>query len=257
MLSAGCKFVGSHRGVTEPGGELVIAMSQRPPEMTADAGDPAWDGATVIRGLGLALHSPAWDQQPPTTVALLWDRDYLYVRFTSTTSAEPVSPYGTQHDAKHYMGDVVEIFLDPVGDGRQYFEIQQSPAGGILDQNTTLTAAANSDSEGRLLPQVLAKDYWPNLSYDMPGLRNASHYERHGDAWVWIADFALPAKAVLKRVGESNFSPRTLRLNLVRYAHLAHPSDPNHAMIAMNWSPVKWGCPHQSPAAMRTIRLAQ
>jgi len=205
--------------------------------------------------MSLALGSPAEDRPLPTEVRLLWDADYLYIRFTSICETEPYSPFGTTRDAKHYQGDAVEVFLDPVGDGRQYFELQQSPAGGILDQNTLLTAEARYDATGRLVPDLLKRDYWPNLGYEMAGLRNASRVERQGNQYVWIADFALPAKAVLHRMGRDAFAPMSLRLDVLRYHNTGPIEEKTRRLIAMNWKPVTFGCPHQSPGAFGKIEL--
>lgn len=224
------------------------------PRVDADPQDPAWSQPATIDAFTLAKHSNASDKVLPTQVRLLWDKDWLYIRFTST-GPEPYAPFGDTRDALHYQGDVVEVFLDPVGDGRQYFEIQQSPAGGVLDLNTTLTAEARSDKDGRLVAEVLSRDYWPNRSYDMPKLRVASRSVRHADVHVWTADFALPAPEVLKRLGKKRFEPMSLRANLIRYHALDKVGTPGWRLIAMNWSPVKFGCPHQSPAAMGTLEL--
>jgi hypothetical protein len=222
--------------------------------MTGSAADPAWKRAAVISGLSLALNSPPDDQPLATEIRLLWDRDWLYVRFINT-GPEPYSPFGVKRDALHYKGDAVEVFLDPVGDGKQYFEFQQSSAGGILDQNTLLTADAESDANGRLTQAVLQRDYWPNLGFDMPGVRNAVGLSRNGDQHTWIADFAFPAEGILKRTGKKNYEPMTLRINLVRYHWTGPLEDASRKLVAMNWAPVVFGCPHQSPAAMGTIEL--
>lgn len=224
------------------------------PLVTAEADDPAWANASVVNGFTLAKGSKSTDRPLPTEVRLLWDKEWLYIRFTST-GPEPYAPFGTTRDALHYQGDVVEVFIDPTGDGRQYFEIQQSPAGGILDQNTTVTADPKFDADGRLVAEILARNYWPNRSYDMPGLRNASKIVQRGDQFVWTADFAFPAAEVLKRLGKKQFEPMPLRANLIRYHATDKVGTPGWRLIAMNWSPVKFGCPHQSPAAMGTLEL--
>ena len=92
---AGCKTSAMNLKESDPVADFVVAKVTVKPQITATADDIAWQTAPTIPILGLALHSPPEDRPVPTTVAMLWDGDYLYVRFTSTTSAEPVSPYGT------------------------------------------------------------------------------------------------------------------------------------------------------------------
>lgn len=233
---------------------LQVPLAPVPPQVSADPADPAWSGAAAIDHLTLAKGSRPTDSALPTEIRLLWDRDWLYIRFINT-GPEPYAPFGKERDALHFKGDAAEVFIDAVGDGKQWYELQQSPAGGLLDQNTTLTSESLCDANGRLLPIVFNRNYWPNLSYEIAGVRNAASSQQHGDHWVWIADFALPAKSILKRSGLTQYQPMPLRINLIRYHNTAHLNDPANRLIAMNWSTVVFGCPHQSPAAMGTITL--
>ncbi len=233
---------------------VPMAKADAAPKIDANPDDPAWTAAAAVPSLMLARGGSPAMRPLPTEVRLLWNADWLFVRFSSA-GPEPYAPFGTERDAKHYLGDVVEVFLDPVGDGRQYFELQQSPAGGLFDQNTTLTAEAKSGVDGRLVAEVRDRDYWPNPGYEMPDLRIASTSRKQGDQWIWTADFALPAPAVLKRLGKKTYEPMKLRANLVRYHNTGLLDDASRRLIAMNWSPVVWGCPHQSPAAMGTLEL--
>jgi hypothetical protein len=237
--------------------ELRATQPTTAPAVTAAADDPAWAGAPQIDQLTLPFGSKQADQILPTQIAVRWDAEWLYIRFTST-GAMPYSPFGDQRDATHYQGDAVEVFLDPVGDGRQYFELQLSPANGVFDQNTLITTEPKSDSKGRLVGSVLATDYWPNVGYDMKGLRTASRVTGEGAAAVWIADFAIPAEAALRRLGKKQFAEgMALRINFLRYHWTGPKEDTKRKLIPMNWSPVVFGCPHQSPAAMGLVTLVK
>jgi len=93
--------------------------------------DPAWASApwsedfVDIRGAG--------EEPPPfrTRVKLLWDENFLYV------GAELEEPHlwGTleARDAIIYRDDDFEIFLDPDGDGKAYFEIEVNAMGTVFD----------------------------------------------------------------------------------------------------------------------------
>jgi len=253
-LALGCQASPSAESRSPVLSFVVVNHAVTAPLLTADPNDPVWAGAPLIHGFSLSLGSPPKDQVLPTDVRLLWDKDRLYVRFTCL-GPKPESPFGNTHDGKHYQGDAVEVFIDPVGDGRQYFEFQHSAAGGLLDQNTTLTADAESDAKGRLVQRVLQRDYWPNLSYDMADVKVVDSVTPAGEQFMWIADFSFPALGVLKRTGKTTFEPMTLRLNLMRYHWTGPIEQADRKLIATNWSPVTWGCPHQSPAAMGTIEL--
>ncbi|MEM1011592.1 MAG: carbohydrate-binding family 9-like protein [Planctomycetota bacterium] len=189
---------------------------------------------------------------PKTEVRLLWDPEFLYVRFVSFDD-EPFSPHGQQRDAPHYQGDVVEVFVDGVGDSRQWYELQVNPDGGVLDLNTVLSAPPVSDARG-LLTVESNREYWSNLAYDMPGLRIATR--READAW--IADLAIPAAELLRRRQANHLSAGTsLRLNLIRYdrPRAGGPDDSHRALHMACWSPVVLGRPHRSPQRMGVIHL--
>jgi hypothetical protein len=236
--------------------ELRVPLATVVPEVTAAADDPAWADGVQIDHLTLPADSQLADDEPlPTQIALRWDADWLYIRFTST-GAVPYSPFGDRRDAPHYLGDVVEVFLDPTGDGRQFFELQLSPANGLFDQNILLTTDAVSDAEGLLVNRILSRDYWPNTGYNMKDLRTASLVSGEGPTSIWIADFAIPAKAALRRIGKTQFEKGlSLRVNLLRYRWTAPRQDTSRRLLAMNWSPVVFGCPHISPAAMGMLTL--
>ncbi|MCG8557567.1 MAG: carbohydrate-binding family 9-like protein [Proteobacteria bacterium] len=65
------------------------------------------------------------------TVRMLYDDSALYVAFdvSDTYLFAPLD----KHDDHLWKHDTVEIMLDPDGDGRDYFEIQVSPAGTVFD----------------------------------------------------------------------------------------------------------------------------
>ena len=66
-----------------------------------------------------------------TRVWTAWDASDLRVLWW----AEDTYPWATltERDAPLYTEEVVEIFLDPVGDGESYFEIEVNPNNAVLD----------------------------------------------------------------------------------------------------------------------------
>jgi len=101
-------------------------------------------GAIEIDGV---LAESAWDRADkagpfvrsldgkPTSAAtearLLWDDDYLYVAFLAEDTN--VSGAFFKDDEKLYTSNVVEIFLDPSGDGSHYDEIEVAPTNALFD----------------------------------------------------------------------------------------------------------------------------
>lgn len=236
---------------------LDVPHTTLTPKLDASPDDPAWANAAKIPSMAssLMLDGKTPPAVPPTTVQALWDADYLYVRFTAADD-EIYTPF-TDRDAFHYRGDVAEIFFDPVGDDRFFYEIQLSPRGGILDQYVAITADPRSDEYGRILPDVRSNNYWANLSWNCDGMKTATKIlQTNGKDSGWIAEFALPAKTVLKRLGQNQFVPETVRANFLRYEWPKPAKNgPRETLIAQNWSAVVYGCPHQSPARMGYLKL--
>ena len=80
---------------------------------------------------------PFWENvsgrapQQGTTVACGWNAEGLFVQLI----CEDSDPWATitERDGPLWSEEVVEIFLDPVGDGECYFEIEINPLGTVLD----------------------------------------------------------------------------------------------------------------------------
>jgi len=235
---------------------LDVPHAAQPPQLTADAADPAWKDAAGIDGLSMSLGPDAKGLAPlPTQLRLLWDASNLYIRFLCE-GPEPYTPeHG--HGADLYKGDVAEVFIDPKGDGRQWIELEVSPNNDVLEIVTVLSAEPVFGEYGMLSSEICQRDLWFNRLWDMDGLRTAAAPWRRNDQVVgWVVDMAIPAKPLLRRLGMKAFAPMSLRCNLMRYAYPtpAQEGQPRH-LLAMNWSPVRYGCPHLSPAAMGTLVL--
>lgn len=108
--------------------------------------------------------------QQGTSVQLGWTPDELRVLFTCTDT----KPWATMttRDAPIYEEEVVEVFLDPVGDLGSYFEIEVNPLNAVLD------VVARRNRSG------YAKDF----SWRCDGLRTAARITPAG----WVAEFAIP-----------------------------------------------------------------
>ncbi len=229
--------------------------------MDARLDDPAWEVSAVIDSLALAVGEDGRGQSPlPTQVRLLWDAEFLYVRFIAHDAELYLPEQG--RDAALDKGDVAEVFIDAVGDGRQVYELQVNPAGDLFDQLITVTAVGELESNevGMLDGPIIERDFWPVPGWDMAGLRHAaqSRVELAGQVG-WMVDFTIPADAILRRLGQETLTAGTrVGAHLLRYKWAQAPvgSDAPRRLVAMSWAPVVYGCPHISPAAMGTLRLA-
>jgi hypothetical protein len=242
---------------TAPRPQIQVPHATALPRMDAQPDDPAWASAALIPSLTVSLGKAGEGvTAPPTQVRLLWDEQWLYIRFTCTGN-EAYSPF-THHGDKLYQADVVEVFLDPKGDGKQWLEVEVSPNNVTMEVQTTLTAEPKSDADLMLMRDIISRDFWNNLDYSVEGMRTAATITRAGEKVTgWTVDIALPAKVVMRRFGVEKYSPATMRANFMRYEYPT-PARANgkRALIALNWAPVVWGCPHISPAAMGYITLS-
>ena len=66
-----------------------------------------------------------------TTVKMLWDDDFLYI--AATLIEDNIVARLTQRDTIIYHDNDFEVFLDPDGDGVQYFEIENNARGVVFD----------------------------------------------------------------------------------------------------------------------------
>lgn len=238
---------------------LEVPRAALAPAVSADPSDPAWLQSARIAALGLALGDGSKGLVPlPTQVLAQWDEKFLYVRFVCQ-DAEVYAPF-TVRDSPVYQGDCAEIFLDVVGDARQVVELQLSPSGGIFDQQILLTTEAKSDENLVLTGDVLNRDFWTDLSWNLKDMKTAFARTPKG----WIVDFALPAEAILRRRGLKAWAPMTIRANFLRYDWAPDDTDAwgindatgqKRRLNAHNWAPVKHGSPHISPQAMGFLKL--
>ncbi len=103
----------------------------RPPVIDGRPDEAAWQLAPVtelstdIRG-GRHL-TPA----KSTRVRMLWDDEHLYI--AAELEEDDIRATLTQRDAIIYHDNDFEVFLDPDGDGRNYFEIENNALGTVMD----------------------------------------------------------------------------------------------------------------------------
>jgi hypothetical protein len=116
------------------------------------------------------IHDPSRRPTFPTEAAMVWDEANLYVGF-ACTDAEPWGRMKNR-DARLWEEEVVEVFLDPDGDGRNYAELEVSPYNIVVDL---------------LIPQPRAGGKTA-IEWNIAGLQSA--VSRHSAGW--IAEIAIP-----------------------------------------------------------------
>jgi hypothetical protein len=108
----------------------VVPRAPQPPVVDGVfEGEAAWNGAIRLDGFADTLTGAKTARA--TEVRLMWDDAALYVAMRAAD--EHLRSRYTKSDEELWHEDAFEIFLDPRGDKKHYFEIQVSPAGVVFD----------------------------------------------------------------------------------------------------------------------------
>jgi hypothetical protein len=239
-----------------PRPRITVPATAATPLMTAAADDPAWSHAATISILTPSLSStpPPTRSIPGTEVRLLWDSQWLYIRFLCHDDQPYLPVHGL--NAPIYQGDAVEVFLDPVGDCREWMELEFNAANDLFFQNTVCVGEPAWDDSLRLTSMVIARDLWTFPDATLSRLRHAAaDWKINGRTVGWIVDIAVPAAPLLKRSGGPKIQTMTLRGNFLRYKWIPG-SGAKRNLLSLNWSPTILYIPHRCPAAFGWIDLS-
>ena len=158
----------------------------------------ATDSFVDISGEGFP--TPKYD----TKARMLWDDDYLYI---AAVLEEPdITAHLTQRDTIIYHDNDFEVFIDPDGDGQNYFEIENNARGVVFD--LMLDRAYRSGGNF-------------HVQWDCPGLRLAVSHDgtlnKHSDKdRSWTVEMAIPHKAITTNFNNPLKTGNTWRLNFSR-----------------------------------------
>lgn len=109
----------------------VVQGKDGKPALTLDGklDEAAWAEAQSTGPFVNTMNGEA--ASPNVTAKALWDANYLYIAFD--VADDYLKSTFTNDDDHLWEQDTVEIMLDPDGDGKNYFELQVSPAGKVFD----------------------------------------------------------------------------------------------------------------------------
>lgn len=164
----------------------------------------AWEHAAQINDFERILNdydAVEWS----TRAKMLWDDTYLYVAFTCA-DGDMWAIY-EQEDDKLWEEEVVEVFIDPDGDGRNYLELEVSPTNTVVD----------------LLIHSVEPEFSSSVEWDIAGLLTAvqTYGTVNDDSDVdqgWSVEIAIPWSAMAADVtgGQRPVPGTDWRLNLYR-----------------------------------------
>lgn len=161
---------------------------------------PSTDAFVDISG----YHFPAPRYQ--TTAKMLWDDNYLYI------FAELEEPHIwanlTRRDTIVYYENDFEVFIDPVGEGHNYFEIETNAIGTVFDLALTK-------------PYRAPRGTFVQFQWNCPGLKLATHHngrinDPEGTDHSWTVEMAIPHEAFASEFDNYLKAGNYIRINFSR-----------------------------------------
>lgn len=234
------------RVLTEPR-SYVCYRTQSPIKIDGKLDEKSWQlaepTATFVDISGEGFAEPIYS----TRAKMLWDDEYLYI---GAVLDEPnIVANLTQRDTIIYRDNDFEVFIDPDGDGRDYFEFETNARGVLFD----LLLDRAYRSNGHFL-----------IPYDCDGIQlKVSHQGTLNNSKdtdrSWTVEMAIPAKALTVDFNNPLKAGNVWRLNFSRVQWLKK-GGPEENWV---WSPTgkidmhmpdRWGFVEFSPATVGTAK---
>ena len=198
-------------------------------------GDIRLDGRLIDRAWARAAQTTRWVH--PTTgepidghdtwARALWDDEYLYIGMRARDT--DVWATLTTRDADLWDEEVLEVYIDGGGRGRNYLEIQVNPNNAVFDA---------------LFPRASGRDHTVAREHTIEGMETAVHVQgtlndRTDRDVYWSVEMRIPW-ASIPGVRPPPGNDTSLRVNFYRYDRPARGG-----VITSAWSPVGGGTFHR------------
>ncbi|HPB51701.1 MAG TPA: carbohydrate-binding family 9-like protein [Myxococcota bacterium] len=165
--------------------------------------EEAWKGAALIGRLSDAFGRPI-EGEEQTSVRVMHDGEFLYFGVAATDQS--IEATLTSRDQELWTQDVFEIYLDGQMDGKEYLEIQVSPANVVFDA---------------LFAEHRVPEWKLAAKHTVPGLESAVKVDGtlnvNGDRdRGWTMEIKIPASSVpgLKIVEGAELRVNFYRMNI-------------------------------------------
>jgi len=221
-LWLGCQAAGAGQSLTPPMRAAVAARLQGALALDGRLDEPAWQAAPLHTGFGPVLTSPPAPLPPEvqTSFRVLYDEAHLYfgILCREPHPDQLVVQAAPQHDAAMWSDDDVELFLDPVGDRREYYQLAVNSQGTQADLYWREGGAAAVPEWSSEWQAAVAKgpDYW-SLEVAVPlallANRPASPW---ADRWV----FSLARTRAVPPGYNSQYSPAFSYHDVTHFGYL-------------------------------------
>ena len=170
---------------------------------------PVWEKAEGITGFQKLRRNQDVKFECPvfsTNVRCLWDDLYLYICFDC--ESHDVWASKTKRDDELWTEPVVEVFLDPLGKAKSFFEFQVNPLGTIYD---SFVPDADKSSEWQKWCKWKCEGL--QIAVKCDGKLNDRSHRDNG----WQVEMAIPFAALAAETGVLPRSGVQWRANFCRY----------------------------------------
>ncbi len=182
----------------------LVQRAHAPIAIDGHIDEHAWESAEQINQFERILNN--YDNILfPTRAKMLWDDQYFYFAFSCVD--DDMWTIYTEEDDHIWEEEVVEVFIDPDGDGKNYLEVEVSPTNTVVD----------------LAIYSVEPEWVSSVEWDIKGLKSAVQvYGTVNDASDrdrgWSVEIAIPWAAMADTItgGSRPTAGDTWRLNLYR-----------------------------------------
>ena len=182
----------------------LVCTRQEHGDLTATVQAPGWEGIAPVTFCDAVTGDTP---KQATELRVTWSRTELRVLFHCADDDAWATL--TERDAPLYKEEVVEVFLDPVGDLESYFEIEVNPLNAVLD----------------VVLRRSRVGYLKNFRWDCDGLRTCVRKTPK----AWCAELSVPFASL---VADAPQPGARWRANFARIDRAA-----NDARELTAWSP--------------------
>lgn len=226
-----------------PPSRYTLYRASSPPTIDGDLSDPCWHYADTISDFHLFnLAKPTYS----TSAKLLWDDENLYIAFQCED--EDIWAAMRSRDEPLWEEEVVEAYIDPSGEGKNYKEFEVNPLGTLIDLNIVEPKNGNPgdwrelrkwDGEGvRIGVQVEGtvdkrndKDRGWRVEMAIP-FKNFTPYKPQIGAEWRLQLFRIDRSNTLPRPEFSSWSPTDTFHNPARFGRVLFAGSLSHPLIS-------------------------
>lgn len=191
--------------LSDPVSRYTIQRAATPIHVDGHLDEFAWEKAEQINGFERILND--YDQiTRPTRAKMLWDDQNIYFAFVCQ-DPDMWTLYN-EEDQALWDEEVVEVFIDPDGDAKNYLELEVNPRNVKVD----------------LCIHTLKPEWDSSIPWDIAGLQSAVQpYGTVDDSLSadqgWTVEIAIPYSAMADGITGGGVAPKMgdqWRLNLYR-----------------------------------------